>query len=185
MPAPRHAALLALLLLAGAAPAQQRVVEPARAGAAPARGTAPLRQAMIEGHNRARAAVGVPPLAWDEALVASARGYAEAMARTGRFRHADQPQGPTRQGENLFTGTRGDYAYAEVIALWLEERRDFVNRPVPNYSRTGRWQDVSHYAQVVSRISTRFGCAMASNAKDDFLVCRYAPAGNVVGAPVY
>ena len=85
----------------------------------------------------------------------------------------------------LFTGTRGDYAYAEVIGLWNAEGRDFVNRPVPDYSRTGRWQDVSHYAQLVARATTHFGCAAASNARDDFVVCRYWPAGNVVGTWVY
>jgi hypothetical protein len=25
------------------------------------------------------------------------------------------------------------------------------------------------------------GCAMASNARNDYLVCRYSPAGNIVG----
>ena len=29
--------------------------------------------------------------------------------------------------------------------------------------------------------TTRVGCALASNARDDYLVCRYVPAGNVVG----
>jgi uncharacterized protein YkwD len=184
MPRLRHAAL-ALLLLAGTAGAQQRVFEPVRPGPPPARGTAPLRQAMIAGHDRARDAVGLPRLTWDERLADAARSYARELARTGRFRHAVQPQGPQRQGENLFTGTRGDYAYAEVIGLWNAEGRDFVNRPVPDYSRTGRWQDVSHYAQLVARATTHFGCAAASNARDDFVVCRYWPAGNVVGTWVY
>ena len=38
------------------------------------------------------------------ALAASAAAYAREMAQTGRFAHAEQPQGPTREGENLFTG---------------------------------------------------------------------------------
>ena len=185
MPRLRHAAAFALLLLPGAASAQTRIVEPAPDRAPPPRGTAPLRQAMVAGHDRARAAVGLPRLAWDEALVADARRYAQEMARTGRFAHAAQPQGPARQGENLFTGTRGDYSFDEIAALWLAEARLFVNRPVPAYSRTGRWQDASHYAQIVARVTTRYGCAMASNPRDDYLVCRYSPPGNVVGQVVY
>ena len=184
----RHVApVLALLVgtLASQAGAQRRVFEPAPDRPPPARGTAPLRKAMMEGHDRARAAVGLPRLVWDERLVASAGRYARELARTGRFRHANQPQGAARQGENLFTGTRGDYSYAEIVGLWVAEGRDFVNRPVPHSSLTGRWEDVSHYAQIVSRVTTHVGCAMASNARDDFLVCRYAPPGNVAGATVY
>lgn len=176
----RH--LAPLLLLAGcAAEGPERVVE-RRVSDAPAdRGAGLLLAAMLERHAREREAVGVPPLAWDETLAAHARAYAEEMARTRRFAHAQQPQGPGREGENLWTGTRGAYSYAEMIGHWAAERRDFVNGVTPAFSRTGKWEDVAHYTQMVWRGSTRVGCALASNARDDYLVCRYAPAGNVVG----
>jgi hypothetical protein len=32
--------------------------------------------------------------------------------------------------------------------------------------------------------TTRVGCAVASNAANDFLVCRYSPAGNIDGRSV-
>ena len=178
-----HSALC--LLMATAAPAQERVVESARIGPPPARGTAPLRAAMIAGHDRARADVGLPPLRWDAGLAASADAYARELARTGRFAHAVQSAGRARQGENLFTGTRGDYSYTEVVDLWVAERRDFVNRPAPAFSRTGRAGDVTHYAQIVWRTTTAFGCAAASNARDDYVVCRYSPAGNNAGERAY
>ncbi|WP_422922062.1 CAP domain-containing protein [Sphingomonas liriopis] len=175
----------ALLFVAACAQAPERVVEP-RTGSEPAaRGSVVLRAAMLSGHNRARAAVGVAPLAWSETLAASAQGYAETMARTGRFEHAVQSIGMDRQGENLWTGTRGAYRYDEMVGHWVAEKRDFVNLPVPNFSRTGRWQDVGHYGQVVWRGTTTVGCALASNATDDYLVCRYAPPGNVVGSVAY
>lgn len=182
----RHAALLLALFAAAcsagtSAPAPERVVE-ARTSAAPApRGDGLLRRVMLARHNAARGAVGVPPLAWDDALAADARDYAEQMARSGRFVHADQHA----QGENLFTGTRGAYSYAEMIDLWTAERRDFVNAPTPGFSRTGRAGDVAHYTQIVWRGSRDVGCALASNARDDFLVCRYTPAGNIVGQRAY
>lgn len=182
----RHAALLLALMLGAcsvgtSAPAPERVVE-ARTNTTPAaRGSALLKQAVLARHDAARAAVGVAPLAWDAALAEDARDYARQMAASGRFEHARQHA----QGENLFTGTRGAYSYAEMIDLWVAERRDFVNAPTPRFSRTGRWQDVAHYTQIVWRGTRTVGCALASNARDDFLVCRYAPAGNVMGERAY
>lgn len=148
------------------------------------RGAALLRAAMLAGHTAARAEVGEGPLAWDDALAADAATYAATLAATGRFRHADQPPGPGREGENLFTGTRGAYAYREMVALWVAEKKDFVNHPTPDFSRTGNFEDVAHYTQIVWRGTTRVGCALASNDRDDYLVCRYAPPGNVVGERV-
>ncbi|WP_308461502.1 CAP domain-containing protein [Sphingomonas citricola] len=181
----RHAALLALSLGAcsagSGAPAAERVVEPMTRSAPAARGAGLLRQVMISRHNAARAALGVAPLQWDDALVADARRYAEQMALSGRFAHAEQHG----EGENLFTGTRGAYSYAEMVDLWLAERRDFVNAATPGFSRTGRAGDVAHYTQIVWRRTRGVGCAIASNARDDFLVCRYSPPGNVVGERSY
>jgi hypothetical protein len=179
-------AVAAALMVAGCAQGPERVVERRETQAPAPRGPSLLKAAMMDGHNAARAAVGVAPLSWDEGLVVSAQGYADELARTRRFRHADQPiGGPARQGENLWTGTRGAYGYAEMIGHWVAERRDFVNGVTPNFSRTGKWEDVAHYGQIVWRGTTRVGCAMASDDRDDYLVCRYSPAGNVVGERAY
>jgi uncharacterized protein YkwD len=158
-----------------------RVIEPrAFSGPAP-RGDALLKQAMLSGQNAARDAVGVPPVVWNDALAADARAYAEEMARTGRFQHADQPQGPGREGENLWTGTRGAYRYREMVDDWIAEKRYFKNGVTPDFSTTGNYEDVAHYTQIIWRNSRAVGCALASNATDDYLVCRYSPPGNVVG----
>jgi len=183
--------LIVLALLAGcsAAPPQERarqpapekVIEPRTSSAIAPRGEALLRQAMLAGHNAARAAVGSPALVWDPALAADAERYARELARTGRFEHAKDPGGANRQGENLWTGTRGAYRYEEMVQHWVDEGRYFRNGVTPDFSTTGRWEDVAHYTEIVWRGTTRFGCALASNATDDDLVCRYTPAGNVVG----
>ena len=68
-----------------------------------------------------------------------------------------------------------------AAVLAAAEGRDFVNGVTPAFSRTGKWQDVSHYTQMIWRNTTRVGCAIASNRRDDYLVCRYSPPGNVVG----
>ena len=175
-------ALLCLILLASsAAAAPQRFVE-RRADMTPApRGAELLRAAMLRGHNAARAAVGVAPLRWDDRLAADAAGYAATLAREHRFEHAVQPHGPGREGENLWMGTRAAYRYDEMVGGWVDERRWYRAAPTPDFSTTGRWGDVAHYTQIVWRATTAVGCAVASDAESDYLVCRYAPPGNVVG----
>jgi hypothetical protein len=177
--------LIALALLAGCSaappPPQQRVTEPrAFAGEAP-RGGALLRQAMIAGHNGARAGVGVAPLRWNDRLAADAADYARTLARSGRFEHSKEPRGASPEGENLWMGTRGAYRYDEMVGGWVDERRYYRPAPTPDFSTTRRWEDVAHYTQIIWRGTTDFGCAMASNKTDDYLVCRYSPPGNVVG----
>lgn len=178
-----RATILILIMLAGCAAAAppQRYVE-RRTDMSPApRGTALLRDAMMRGHNDARAAVGVAPLVWDDRLAADAASYAATLAREHRFEHAVQPQGPGREGENLWMGTRGAFRYDEMVGGWVDERRWYRAAPTPNFSTTGRWGDVAHYTQIVWRGTTAVGCAIASDAANDYLVCRYGPPGNVVG----
>jgi len=179
--------LASLIVLGACAPSPSgqsgppRVVEQrAFAGPAP-RDPAMLRQVMLDRQNAARRAVGVAPLAWNDALAADARAYAEQMARTGRFAHAAQPQGLGREGENLWTGTREAYRYREMVDAWIAEKRFFKNGVTPDFSTTGDYEDVAHYTQIIWRNSTAVGCALASNRTDDYLVCRYSPPGNVVG----
>lgn len=178
-------AMLAMLAACSSPEGADRVVE-ARTfkGTAP-RGATLLRQAMQQGHDAARAEVGLPPLVWSDQLAEGARTYAQTLARTERFEHSPESQAANRIGENLWTGTRGAYRYEEMIGHWRGEKRDYLHQPVPNFSRTGRWQDVAHYGQLVSRRTLRYGCALASSKRDDYLVCRYDPPGNLVGVRVY
>lgn len=136
---------------------------------------------MLFNHNEARRRTGAPPLVWSTALAADARAYAEEMARTGRFAHADQSGAESRQGENLWMGTRGAFSYNEMVGAWVDERRIFKSGLFPDNSTTGKWQEVAHYTQIVWPTSLRMGCAVAANRENEFLVCRYDPPGNIVG----
>ena len=78
-------------------------------------------------------------------------------------------------------GTRGAYRYSEMVDAWVAEKRYFKNGVTPDFSTTGNYEDVAHYTQIIWRGSTAVGCALASSASDDYLVCRYSPPGNVVG----
>ena len=120
------------------------------------------------------------PLAWSDRLAADADGWAEHLAANNLYDHAspDQRRG---QGENLWRGTRDRWSAAETIGFFVAEKRDFHFGTFPEISRTGRWSDVGHYAQVIWPETREVGCAIARTRSDEVLVCRYWPAGNVWG----
>jgi hypothetical protein len=130
-----------------------------------------------------RARAGVAPLAWDPALGNAAAAYAQQLAMTGRFAHSDRN---ARQGagENLWMGTHGAFSVERMVGDWASEKRWFRSGTFPAVSRTGSWEQVGHYTQIVWPTTARVGCALASAPRADYLVCRYSPAGNVMGRPV-
>ena len=145
------------------------------------RGEPLLRAAVLDVHNRARAAYGTRPLVYDTRLAADAMVYATTLARSGRFEHDPQTGRKPKQGENLFMGTRGAYRYERMMQLMVDERADYVPGIFPNVSRNGRWWEVGHYTQIIWPTTRRVGCAVAASRTDEYLVCRYTPGGNVVG----
>lgn len=136
---------------------------------------------VLAGHNRERAALGLPLLHWRSDLASDARQWAEHLARTGRFEHSQDGPGAEQQGENLWAGTRGFYPPEAMVALWLSEKRNFKIGVFPSNSVTGKVEDVGHYTQMVWRSSDAVGCALSQGATEDVLVCRYSAAGNVLG----
>ena len=173
---------LSLLMMAsGCSSAPERVVERRLSNEPAARGDALLRSAMIAAHGAVRIDAGAAPITWDATLATDALVYAQMLARSGRFEHSKQTRGATPQGENLWTGTRAAYSYAEMAGHWAAEKRYYRRAATPGFSTTGRWSDVAHYTQMIWHGTPRFGCAVASNVRDDYLVCRYTPPGNVVG----
>ena len=141
---------------------------------------ASFRQRLLAAHNSERAAVGVAPLTWNAHLAASAQQWADHLAATGQFRHSpDNRSDP--QGENLWEGSRGYYSLEDQVGAWSREKRYFQPGAFPANSRTGRVEDVGHYTQLVWRDTTEVGCAQASSAGEEVLVCRYASPGNYIG----
>ena len=138
---------------------------------------------LLAVHNRERGAVGAPPLAWDSGLAAAAANYGPALERLGKLAHSEPATRPG-QGENLWMGTRDAYSLEEMVGSWADERRLFRPGRFPEVSASGHWSDVGHYTQMIWRTTSRVGCALHRGREWDFLICRYSPPGNVVGAPV-
>jgi hypothetical protein len=67
-----------------------------------------------------------------------------------------------------------------MVGLWIAEKGHFKPGVFPDNSRTGDVRDVSHYTQVIWARTNEVGCAIASNMREDILVCRYKQPGNVL-----
>ena len=135
---------------------------------------------VLAAHNAVRAQAGAAGLVWDPALGTAAAKYAVQLAVTNAFQHSDRKARPGT-GENLWMGSRGSYSVETMVGGWASERRLFVPGAFPNNSRSGNWADIGHYSQMIWPTTQRIGCALASNATTDYLVCRYWPAGNIDG----
>jgi uncharacterized protein YkwD len=135
-------------------------------------------------HNRARDEAGVPRLVWSNKLAQDAQVWARQLAHDGRMYHSSHEQSGG-EGENLWMGSVGYYGAETMIGAFVDEKQHYVHAAFPQVSNTGRWQDVGHYTQVVWRDTQQVGCAIARGEKDDFLVCRYWPAGNWIGQLAY
>ncbi len=170
------AAIIALVgTLAVAAPGTAATASNAEADSMAAR--------ILALHNRERAAVGAPPLAWDPALAASAASYGPSLAALGRLAHSPRATRPG-QRENLAMGSASHYGLEDLVGFWVEEKVHFQSGTFPNVSRTGEWKDVAHYTQMIWKSTTNVGCAMHVAAGRNYLICRYTPPGNADGRVV-
>ena len=153
---------------------------------APPRDALPSDQveaALLAAHNAERAQVGTRPLIWEEGLEAEARAWARELIATGRFAHDPQLHG---HGENLWTGWGGRvWTPEDMVGEWAAEKRDYVPGVFPDVSRTGDWNAVGHYTQLVWGGTTHVGCAIATRGDRSVLACRYSPPGNIDGRRAY
>ena len=177
------AVIAAVLLASCGIPASSYASSPVPAGHAPFTPAGTFASRILAAQNAERAAVRLPPLAWDKGLAGGAAAYARQLAVTGTFRHSDR-RARAGTGENLWMGTAGGFGPEQMVGNWASEKRWFVRGTFPNVSRTGRWSDVAHYTQIVWPTTTHVGCGLARGGGRDVLVCRYGPAGNIDGRRV-
>lgn len=148
--------------------------------AGPANRLADFKTRVLATHNKERAAHGLRPLAWSDALAANASKWAAHIAPLSDLEHDDSLE---VEGENLWRGTKGYYTPENMVQLWIDEKKAFKNDPIPNVSITG---DFGHYTQLVWSTTALVGCAVADAAGgDEVMVCRYMEGGNVQGEKAY
>ena len=139
---------------------------------------------LLAAHNRERAIMEVPALAWDPALATGAASWAAHLSRTGKFEHSPDDPRQVPIGENIWGGTPKAYVPENMVALLIAEKKHFKPGTFPANSRTGRLQDVTHYTQLIWRQTTHVGCGASSIGSEEVMVCRYRTAGNVYGQDV-
>jgi hypothetical protein len=137
---------------------------------------------ILAAHNATRAELGVAPLAWNPKLASDAAQWAQHLSKINALQHWGTHGEPANgEGENLWMGSRGYFTVEQMVGNWAAEKAAF--------RRAHHWEDdfvhVGHYTQMVWRNTTSVGCAIASNAQSDILVCRYAPQGNFFGQHPY
>jgi uncharacterized protein YkwD len=137
--------------------------------------------AVLQQHNAFRTALHLPQVVWSDDLASDARTWAAHLAAIDKGDHDLSIRG--REGENIWWGTAGAFSYTEMVNFWAGEKKDFVYDVFPN-CRKGKGV-VGHYTQMVWKNTTAVGCALASNGHTDYLVCRYSPAGNIMGQHPY
>ena len=134
-------------------------------------------------HNIERKRLGRQPLSWSRKLALDAKRWADRLASADRLEHANTGE-RDGAGENLWMGSAGYYSAGQMISGFIDERRHYLPGTFPHISSTGNWRDVGHYTQIIWGETREVGCAVAKGRTNDFLVCRYWPAGNTYGKEV-
>jgi hypothetical protein len=145
--------------------------------------TGELAQRLLDAHNRERALVGAPPLQWDADLAAHAASYGPVLANLRHLVHSPR-EGRPGERENLAMAWHGTMTAQQLVNMWSSEKQLLRPGLFPAVSRTGQWEDVAHYTQMVWPTTTRVGCAIFA-VDWDYLICRYSPPGNIDGKPIF
>jgi hypothetical protein len=144
-----------------------------------------LARRILAAHNVERAKVGAPALQWDWTLAAHAASYGPVLARMHALVHSPR-EGRPGERENLAMAWHKSMTPEQLVGMWSDEKRLIApgSSVFPAMSRTGRWEDIAHYTQMVWPTTTHVGCAIFS-AEWDYLICRYSPPGNIDGKPLF
>lgn len=118
-------------------------------------------QGALDQHNSLRSRHGATALTWSTQLASGAQQWADNC----NFQHSNGGD-----GENLAMG----YAtFESAIQDWYNEVSQY------NYGNPGFSEGTGHFTQIVWKSTTALGCGWNAGCK--LYVCRYSPAGNIIG----
>ncbi|MFM7408088.1 MAG: CAP family protein [Cuspidothrix sp.] len=146
-----------------------------------------FRNTSLSRHNGYRATHRSPALTTSSSANTTAQSWAQYLATNGLFQHSSSTQ-RNNAGENLYvfytTGSIDAATLANnAVKTWYDEVSKY------NYSKPGFSAATGHFTQIVWKSSTQLGCGAARGTKTMngtkfnafYVVCHYAPAGNVQG----
>ena len=160
-------------------------------------GSSNRARGILKAHNKYRQELNIAPLVWSNALSKASVTWARHLSgRNANIYHDPNING--RYGENLAMSNTGD-SFTTFVHDWASEKKCFQYGVFPENAKiagctvkTGKRGNtiimenvVGHYTQIIWRNTRRVGCAFSRKGKQDYLVCRYHPAGNVVGRKPY
>lgn len=120
---------------------------------------------MLENHNIYRANHHSQPLQWNASLFEFAADYVETYDCSGKLKHSGGSY-----GKNLAIG----YSPQGAMRAWYKEGETY------DYNKHNEY---NHFTAMVWNSTTQIGCAYkyCNSVWNDYIVCSYYPAGNVVG----
>ena len=142
-----------------------------------------LAAEMVGDHNGLRASLGLPPVTWDPELAGHAQAWADELAATPGLHHSAHASRPG-EGENLARIDGGRTSATDLFSGWAREGAQYRYGPL-NCADPGGLSRTGHYSQIVWRGTRRIGCAVAYGERNEVLVCRYGPPGNICGQRPY
>lgn len=132
---------------------------------------------MVEELNKVRRDHLVGPVAWSNELSEAAGAWGRELIKNGCILKHDPA---TKHGENLAKGYRTPEA---AVAAWVSEEKDY------DYSSNtcADGKVCGHVTQALWANTTEVGCQQYDCPTDGkpVLVCRFFPAGNVIGQKPY
>lgn len=180
------AALLMLIALAISHCSAQGAAAPSTSSSTTAGTPEPLplpkaAEEFLQGHNQARAAVGVGPLSWSSQLANATSLLVRYQRNKMGCKFADLSN--SKYGGNQLWAGGQIVTPSMAVDVWVKEKEYYNhtdNSCLPDH-RCGV------YTQVVWRKSLQLGCAQATCVKEDasLTICFYDPPGNVVGESPY
>ena len=135
-------------------------------------------QKALDLHNKYRADVGTPALAWSPVIAAFAQDWANQLAANNcAFEHRQN----SPYGENIFGGSGVRYTAADATNSWYGEIKQFDST-----NAQAGISEAGHYTQMVWRTTTQVGIGVSVCSNGSYIiVADYSPPGNMMGEKPY